>query len=205
MECCDPIYNALNDYTKALSVALGYRDWQTRLHSERVRALSKEIGLACGLTSAELSILKIAASFHDIGKIGVPDHILMKPTELDVDEWSFMKQHPVIGAKIMASIEIEGAQQAALAILHHHESFDGQGYPHGVAGEDIPICARIIAVADSYDAISVRRSYHDRRPHAEVMEILRMEAQDRTKHDPEVMKCFIRVIESGRFDLGEAA
>lgn len=204
MKCQDPIYDALHNYTKALSVALGYRDWQTRLHSERVRALSKEIGLACGLTSAELSILKIAASFHDIGKIGVPDHILMKPTELDEQEWVFMKRHPEIGAKIIASIEIEGAQQAAQAILHHHESFDGEGYPHGIAGEAIPICARIISVADSYDAISVRRSYHDPRPHPEVMEIMRMESSARCKHDPEVMKCFIRVIESGRLDSRES-
>ena len=97
-----PLYT----YTKALSVALGYRDFLTQLHSERVAALSEEIGMGCGLSEKELDLLKIAASFHDIGKIGIPDQILLKPSPLDEVELEEMKQHAEIGEKIMASVTI---------------------------------------------------------------------------------------------------
>ena len=92
-----PIYASLYKYTQALSVALGYRDLLTRLHSERVLGLSEAIGVACGLSRKELGILKIAASFHDIGKIGIPDAILLKRSELDDAEWAEMKRHSEIG------------------------------------------------------------------------------------------------------------
>ncbi len=156
----DQIYNSLLKYTKALSVALGYRDLLTRLHSERVRGLSAAIGKSCGLSRKEFNTLNIAASFHDIGKIGIPDHILLKPSKLDEDEWQIMKQHSEIGEKIILSIDLEGAPQAARLIRHHHEHYDGRGYPDKLSGEDIPICSRIISIADSYDAMAVTRSYH---------------------------------------------
>jgi HD-GYP domain-containing protein (c-di-GMP phosphodiesterase class II) len=147
MDSQDPIYNALYSYTKALAVALGYRDRLTRLHSERVLALSEAIGARCGLSGPELGVLRISASFHDIGKIGIPDHILLKTSQLDETEWETMKQHSEIGEKIMISTELEGSPQAALAIRHHHEDYDGQGYPDGLSREGIPIYSRIIAIA----------------------------------------------------------
>lgn len=193
----DPIFNALYRYTKALSVALGYRDLLTRLHSERVQGLSEEIGLRCGLSKNELNALSIAASFHDIGKIGIPDHILLKPSPLDEAEWEEMKQHSEIGQKIIASTELEGSQHAAILIRHHHEHYNGKGYPDELSGGNIPICSRIIAIADSYDAMAVTRAYQNARTHLEIMAILHEETGG--KHDPELMHVFCEIIESSEF------
>lgn len=197
MELEDPIYAALYKYTKALSLALGYRDPVTQLHSERVLGLSEEIGVKCGLPNVDLGILKIAAAFHDIGKIGIPDAILRKPVQLDESECAIMKQHSEMGEQIIAATELEGAQQASLIIRHHHEHYDGRGYPDGIAGEEIPICSRIVAVADSYDAMAVTRSYHRVRTHTEIMAILQQESGE--KHDPELVRIFCEVIESSKF------
>ncbi len=190
----DPAFNALYTYTKALSVALGYRDLLTRLHSERVCALSEAIGVAYGLSQKDLAILKIAASFHDIGKIGIPDHILLKTSHFDETEWEEIRKHPEIGERIMAATELDGSQKASRVIRHHHEYYNGSGYPDKLAGEDIPICSRIIAIADNYDAMAVTRSYHQARTHAEIMAIMREETGE--KHDPELMQIFCRIIES---------
>ena len=197
MELEDQIFNYLLKYTKALSVALGYRDHLTRLHSERVQGLSEEIGKYCGLSNKEINALNIAASFHDIGKIGIPDKILLATSQLDEPEWETMKQHSEIGEKIIISTELEGSQQAALLIRHHHEHYNGMGYPDKLSGENIPICSRIITIADSYDAMAVTRSYHHTRTHLEIMAILHEEAGG--KHDPELMRAFCQIIESSKF------
>jgi len=202
MELEDPIYNALYTYTKALSVALGYRDLLTRLHSERVQGLSVQIGLRCGLSNKEINALNIAASFHDIGKIGIPDHILLKPAKFDDTEWETMKQHSEIGEKIMASTELEGSLQAAVLIRYHHEHFNGLGYPDKLAGDHIPICSRIISIADSYDAMAVTRSYHHARTHQEIMDILAKESGK--KHDPELMRMFCEIIDTSEFKAAKA-
>jgi len=197
MEPEDPIYLALFTYTKALSVALGYRDLLTQLHSERVLGLADAIGRACGLTESERGILKIAASFHDVGKIGTPDHILLKTSQFDAAEWAQMKQHSEIGEKIMAATEFAGSQQAALVIRHHHEDYNGQGYPDRLSGEEISICSRIISIADSYDAMAETRSYQRARTHQEIMAILHQETGK--KYDPELMHVFSGTIESSQF------
>lgn len=197
MERDDPVFHALFTYTKALSVALGYRDLLTRLHSERVQGISGAIGAALCLAEDKLNALRIAASFHDIGKIGIPDHVLLKPASFDDAEWKIMKGHSEIGEKIMAATELEGSQQAASVIRHHHEHFDGSGYPDGLAGEKIPICARIISIADSYDAMAVTRTYHRARTHREIMDILNQEIG--IKHDPELMRLFCKIIETSEF------
>uniref|UniRef100_UPI003D29DE16 HD-GYP domain-containing protein n=1 Tax=Methylophaga lonarensis TaxID=999151 RepID=UPI003D29DE16 len=113
MELDDDIFNSLVKYTKALSVALGYRDLSTQLHSERVQELSASIGEYCGLNRKELNTLVMAASFHDVGKIGISDNILLKPAKLDEAEWLKMKEHSEIGEEIMLSTELEGAPQVA--------------------------------------------------------------------------------------------
>jgi response regulator RpfG family c-di-GMP phosphodiesterase len=197
MELEDPIFHALITYTKALTVALGYRDPSTRLHSERVQGLSEEIGMRCGLTRNEINALNVAASFHDIGKIGIPDRVLLKPSRFDEDEWEIIKQHAEIGEKIMAAMEVDGAQQAAQVIRHHHEHYDGSGYPDRLSGDDIPISSRIIAIADSYDAMAVSRTYHPARTHTEIMAILHDETG--IKHDPELMRVFCGLIDTSRF------
>lgn len=199
MELEGHIFTALLKYTKGLSVALAYRDLLTRLHSERVRGLSMQIGESYGLSINELNILNIAASFHDIGKIGIPDHILLKPSKLDETEWETMKQHSEIGEEIILSTELDGSQPAAKLIRHHHEHYNGMGYPDKLSGEDIPICSRIITIADSYDAMAVTRSYHQAQTHLEIMAILHEETG--IKHDPELMRVFCKIIESSEYKV----
>jgi HD-GYP domain-containing protein (c-di-GMP phosphodiesterase class II) len=197
MELEATIFTVLYTYTKALSVALGYRDLLTGLHSERVLGLSEAIGARCGLSKKELCILTIAASLHDIGKIGIPDHILLKPSQLDEAERETIRRHSEIGQRIMAATELEGAQQASLVIRHHHEHYNGLGYPDSLSGEEISICSRIISIADSYDAMAVTRSYHHAKTHLEIMAILHKETGE--KHDPELMRIFCEIIESSKF------
>ncbi len=195
------IYTALHSYTKSLSVALGYRDLLTRLHSDRVRELSEAIGVQYGLTSQKLDLLKIAASLHDIGKIGIPDRVLMKPSQLDEAKWEIMKRHSEMGEKIVAATGLEGSLQASLVIRYHHEYYNGCGYPDGIAGEEIPICSRIISIADSYDAMAVTRSYNCAKKHSEIMDILRTETGQ--KHDPKLMSIFCEIIEFSQFKVAE--
>lgn len=197
MKPADSVYDVLLTYTKALLTALGYRDMATRLHSERVRNLAAALGMHCGLPGQERGILEISASFHDIGKIGIADHILLKPAQFDAAEWEVMKRHSGIGEQIMAATEFEGASEAARFIRHHHEHYDGRGYPDGLAGEAIPLVSRIISVVDSYDAMAVTRSYQRARKHEEIMDILREETGK--KHDPGIMRIFAGIIESSPF------
>jgi HD-GYP domain-containing protein (c-di-GMP phosphodiesterase class II) len=190
-------YRALYRYTKALSVALGYRDRYTRLHSDRVLALSQQIGIRAGLSERELGVLRIGASFHDIGKIGIPDHVLLKPTQLDQTEADEMKKHSELGENIILSTEIHGAEDVARVIRHHHENFDGMGYPDGLAGESIPVCSRIIGIADSYDAMALTRSYHLARSHREIVEI--MSGESGRKHDRDLLRLFLEIIEESDY------
>ncbi|GAB4063280.1 HD-GYP domain-containing protein [Uliginosibacterium sediminicola] len=197
MEQSDPAYAALHSYTQALAVALAYRDLLTRLHSERVLGLAQELGEGLGLSAEQMGLLRIAASFHDIGKIGTPDRILFKTSELNAEEWRQMQAHSAIGEEIIAATLIDGAQEAARIIRHHHEHYDGQGYPDRLAGEDIPLLARIISIADSYDAMAESRSYQNAKPHGEIMRIL--QAESGSKHDPELMRAFAERIEHSSY------
>jgi len=199
LNLADPTYIALHRYTKALSFALGHRDLYTRVHSDRVFALSEAIGVRIGMSEPQLGILRISATFHDIGKIGVPDHILLKPGGLDESETAIMQRHSAMGEDIVISTEIEGATEAAIIIRHHHERYDGAGYPDGLAGEDIPLSSRIIGIADSYDAMSTTRAYHPAKTHSEIMAVLREEAGG--KHDPKLTDIFREIIENSRFKV----
>ena len=201
MNLADPTYLALHRYTKALSVALGHRDMYTRVHSDRVVALSEAIGVRLGLSETALGILRISATFHDIGKIGVPDHILLKPGELDEAETLAMQRHSAMGENILMSTEIEGAREAANIIRHHHERYDGAGYPDGLAGEAIPLCSRIIGIADSYDAMSTARAYHPAKTHSAIMGVLLEETGG--KHDPHLTELFREIIANSRFKAVE--
>ncbi|MBU2966788.1 HD domain-containing protein [Amphritea sp. 2_MG-2023] len=187
-------YQALENRTKALAIALGFRDRSTLEHSARVQTLALELGQAIGLSDVQLSALRISSKFHDIGKIGIPDRILMKPTKLDTDDWKVMQNHPAIGEQIVCSTELEGAEQTAHIIRHHHEHFDGGGYPDRIAGEDIPIGARIISIVDSYDAMAFTRPYHNGRSHADIIALINRESG--SKHDPYLLRYFYRMIET---------
>lgn len=177
----------------ALTVALGARDHYTRVHCDRVVQLSTELGQHIGLTSQELDHLVLGARLHDMGKIGIPDTVLRKPAPFNSDEWECMKQHVLIGEQIVLAINGGRASSVARTVRHHHEHFDGSGYPDGLKGSTIPLDARIISVVDSYDAMIARRPYHDARSHRAVMDILISESG--TKHDPDLVHAFGAVIE----------
>jgi putative nucleotidyltransferase with HDIG domain len=140
-----------------LANALEAKDVYTRGHSERVGAASRELALRIGMSTAEADVVARAGLLHDIGKIGIPEGLLRKPGPLTAEEWSVMRRHPVIGAQIVSPFEFFTA--GALVIRHHHERFDGRGYPDGLTGTSIPLGARIVAVADVYDALTSDRPY----------------------------------------------
>jgi len=142
---------------KALTAALETRDSETHGHSERVVSYSLRLGREYGLNSEQMKSLEFGALLHDIGKIGVPDSILRKPAKLTEEEWVRMREHPLHGQQILRGIEF--LQGAARVVAQHHEKWDGTGYPLGLRGDDIDICARIFAVADAFDAITSDRVY----------------------------------------------
>lgn len=190
-------YLTLIQFASALSIALKERDAYTRLHSDRVMNLSTEIAEYIGLPSKDLMLLKTAAALHDIGKIGIPDEVLLKAGSLDSDELAIMHRHSGRGADIVLSLEQDGANVVAEAIKHHHEFFDGQGYPDRLTGENIPIFSRIISIADNYDAMATRRVYQDAKSHSAVMDIMSDELGH--KHDPVIFAAFTKLIEKSEF------
>jgi HD-GYP domain-containing protein (c-di-GMP phosphodiesterase class II) len=147
----------LDASVQALASLLDLRDGYTGQHSGTVVALCEQVARRVGVTGDELEHLRIAAHLHDLGKIGVPDEILHKPGPLNDTEWAIMREHPVWGARALETIP--GFRDAARAVRHHHERWDGGGYPDGLAGEKIPIGARVIAVCDAYEAMTSTRPY----------------------------------------------
>ena len=135
------------------------KDSYTAYHSERVKAYTELLARLLGLSEASVSLITHAAHLHDIGKMGISDNVLGKPGKLTDDEFSIIKQHPVIGAKIL--MQSNYTHELVQIVLHHHERYDGRGYPEGLKGEEIPIGARIIAIADSIDAMTSKRVYRD--------------------------------------------
>lgn len=178
---------------RTLATALGERDEGTRAHCERVVALADMLGTACKLSRTELRVLHVAACLHDIGKLGVPDEVLHNPGPLDAAGWAVMRTHPERGQRILSTLGLDHADAVGLVIRHHHEQFNGEGYPDRIAGESIPVVSRIIAMADSYDAIATRRVYRDARPHHHTMETL--EAERGRKLDPWLFDRFAALIE----------
>ena len=152
---------------RALATALDARDPYTAGHSERVSVLSVAIAKALGLTPEAVEVIRLGALLHDIGKIGVPDEVLLKPGSLTDAEFAIIKQHPVAGARILRSVPFL-AEHIPIVELHH-ERPDGRGYPHGLRGDDIPMPARIVHVADAYDAITSKRAYRGARPSGEAL------------------------------------
>jgi putative nucleotidyltransferase with HDIG domain len=152
---------------RALATALDARDPYTAGHSERVSVVSVAIGRALNLPDDEIEVLRLGALLHDIGKIGVPDDVLRKPGSLTPTEFEAIRQHPVLGARILRSVPFL-ARHIAIVELHH-ERPDGRGYPKGLRGDDIPLAARIVHVADAYDAITSARAYRAARPAAEAL------------------------------------
>ena len=133
--------------------ALDCRERETVCHSQRVALYSVLVGLRIGLEPSELETLYRGALLHDIGKIGIPDEVLLKPGKLTVEEFAVIKQHTRIGYEILKESPSRYLQMGAVIALGHHEKYDGSGYPHGLIGDNIPLVARIVAVADVFDAL----------------------------------------------------
>jgi len=186
-------YKKLDDSYKytvlALSNAVDARDPNTAGHSMRVSRISLLISGELKMTDEDSRILEYAALFHDIGKIGIPDYILNKKGKLTDEEYKLIKNHPDIGVNILGGIAF--LLNALPLIKHHHERFDGKGYPSGIKGEEIPLCARIIAIADTYDAMTSDRPYRRGFSHdAAVQEIL---ANKGTQFDGMLVDVFMKI------------
>lgn len=180
--------------SECLTVALEKRDSYTQGHCGRVESLCLQLGRRYQLNPHETMLLKIASRLHDVGKIGIPDHILLKPGRLEPDELEIMRSHAALGQNICDKIPYEDAQTIGFFVRHHHEAFDGSGYPDGLSGEQIPLCSRIISLADSYDAMLTTRPYHSARSHEQVMEIMRGECGK--KSDPVLFSHFEQIVEN---------
>ncbi|MFN8516556.1 MAG: diguanylate cyclase [Chloroflexia bacterium] len=173
----------------AFSGMLDARDSETEGHSQRVVAYALAIGQALCLSARDLAAIEVGALLHDIGKVGIPDAILRKPGKLDPLEWEEMKRHPEIGYQLTSRIPFLDA--ASPLVLHHHERWDGEGYPSGLRGEDIPLAARIFAVADAYDALVSDRPYRSGRSHEQALEEIRRYAG--TQFDPQIVTTFLQI------------
>ena len=186
---------------KALANALDVRDSETGGHSDRVLHYMELITREMGISGADAAFLRRGALLHDIGKIGVPDNILRKPAALSDAEWATMRKHPEYGARIIADIPF--LQDVSKIVRHHHERWDGRGYPDGLAAEEIPVGARIFAVADSFDAMTSDRPYRrGMSVEAARAEIARCSG---TQFDPSVATAFLRIARERLADVAEDA
>jgi putative nucleotidyltransferase with HDIG domain len=183
----EPATGPQHDAVEALATALLERDRYTGEHSEAVIEMSAAVARNLGLNSVEVERIKSAALLHDIGKVAIPDEILHKPGPLDADEWKLMKEHPVIGERILRVLP--GLGTVARIVRHEHERWDGTGYPDGLAGAEIPLGSRIIIAADTYHAITSDRPYRAARSHSEAIEELTRCAG--TQFDPAVTAALI--------------
>ena len=175
-----------------LGRAAEYKDNETGLHVIRMSHFAQRLALAAGCSPAWAEDLLNAAPMHDVGKIGIPDAVLRKPGPLDASEWDTMRRHPEIGAEIIGQHPSGVLQLAREIALAHHEKWDGSGYPNGLAGEAIPLSARIVAVADVFDALTTRRPYKEPWPVQEAMDHITAQAG---KHfDPALVALFIPLL-----------
>ncbi|MCP4024685.1 MAG: response regulator [Desulfobacteraceae bacterium] len=190
------IYDNLFSTLYAFVTALEVRDLYTRKHSTRVAKYAHMIAEEMGCTDEELDIISFAGSLHDIGKIGIRDDILLKPDRLTQDEYEEIKEHPAIGADIIGKLGLWDQEQ--IIIRYHHERFDGKGYPDGLEGKQIPKLARIMAVADSFDAMISDRAYRKKMEKEKVVEIIKKCSG--SQFDPDVVEAFFAIADQELHD-----
>jgi HD-GYP domain-containing protein (c-di-GMP phosphodiesterase class II) len=186
----DEVQAAYLATVKVLAAAIETRDPYTGGHVERVAAYSVAIGRALGWEDERLATLEMGAALHDVGKIGIEDRILRKPDRLDDEEWAQMRQHPEMGARLLEQVPFLIASVGCA--LRHHERYDGQGYPAGMLGADIPIEARVVAVADTFDAMTSDRPYRNALPTS--VALAEIERCAGTQFDPVVVAAFVQAV-----------
>ena len=184
----------------AMNQLLDLKDLNTGVHSTRLAEWAVRIGRDLGLDDECLRDLEAAAILHDIGKIGVPDAILRKPAKLTEGEYAVIKKHPEYGWAVLRGVP--GFERVSLFVLHHHEAFDGKGYPAGLRGDEIPIGSRIVSVMDSFDAMVSSRPYRKGLPVEEA--IRRLDADTGKQFDPIVTPKFIALAKSGASTVFDA-
>lgn len=175
----------------ALAAAVEAQDPYTEKHLQRMASLSERLAQAAGLDPDQVMAVRYASILHDVGKIGISEAILRKPAPLSEKEWAQVREHPVIGARIVQSMQF--AQQVAPIVRGHHERWNGQGYPDGLKGEEIPIGARIVALVDAYDAMSIERSYRVALPRGVIRTELEQNAGQ--QFDPDLTALLLHLLE----------
>ncbi len=195
----EKLEKAYLDSVQTLRYTVEAKDPYTRGHSDRVSEYSVLIGQKLGLSEEAIKTLQVGGLFHDIGKIGIPDSILLKEAKLTDDEYSEIKNHPSIGAHILCNAEV--FQDIIPIVKHHHEKFDGTGYPGRLKGDDIPYLARIAAVADTFDAMTSKRTYRNALP----LDVVRAEIEkcSGTQFDPEIAKVFLDILDNDYKEIEE--
>jgi len=181
------------DTIHRLTLAGEYKDRDTANHVERIGRFSEVVARRMQLPERTVATIRHAAPMHDVGKMGIPDRILLKPGKLDAEEWAIMRSHTVIGAQILENATSEVIRMGERVALSHHERWDGKGYPYGVPGAEVPLEGRICAVVDFFDALSVDRPYRKALPHEDVLGMM-VEASG-AHFDPDVLGVFLEARE----------
>ena len=181
---------AVLDTVTSLAYAIDAKDHYTQGHSQKVSAYAALIAEAMSMNDAEVEEIRLGAVLHDIGKVGIPEQILNKSGPLNPEEWDMMKSHVVFGAKILEPLT--PLARIRQTVLHHHEFFDGSGYPDALVGEDIPLGARIVAVADAYDTITSDRTYKKGRPASDAL--AELERCANAQFDARIVKVFVQAM-----------
>ncbi len=175
-----------------LAFAIEARDPLTRGHSERVATYAVRLAEALKLDKKRIQLLRHCCRLHDVGKIGVSDTILLKPGKLTLDERGQIEMHPVFGTEILSNLSF--ISKGLPIILHHHERYDGRGYPHGLKRDKIPLEVKIITIADAFDAMTSNRPYRSALSMPEVLRELKVNSG--TQFDPKIMKVFLKIVEN---------
>lgn len=179
----------VEDTLKRLALAVARRDLYTRGHCERVARYAAELSRRIGLTEPEVKGAEKGGFLHDLGKIGIPDAVLLKPGPLNKAERARMQEHVIIGEEILQG-HSKSFQAAALVVRHHHEKYDGSGYPDGLKGEEIPLVAQVVAIVDIYDALTTTRPYRQALSHQAAVQLLREEARKGWRN-PDLVEAFL--------------
>lgn len=187
------IQNTRLQIVRKLGRAAEYRDEETGLHIIRMSEMAVVMGKAYGMSQEETDLLLNAAPMHDIGKIGIPDYILLKPGKFEPDEWEIMQTHAQIGADILSGDDSDLMMMAHDIALSHHEKWNGKGYPNGLEGEAIPLVGRITALADVFDALTSERPYKKEWPIEDAVNLIKQESGQH--FDPELVELFLKNIE----------